>query len=116
MEAAEKQWSDAQGQLHQHQALLAETRKAALAFNRELVAFRRSLRAVISTRDRDYRQLRITTRAIVGDVVDEATGDVVTEPTEPTESTSTTPSPAVEVPAPIVASPSNGAIKEVATA
>ena len=75
IDKALKAWSDAQEHLTAHQALLAETREAAVALHKELIALRRALRVVLGMQHRDYRTLR-TVRSAAKDDADEATSEV----------------------------------------
>jgi hypothetical protein len=57
MEAAQKQWTESQAAQAKLQALQAAVREAATTLHRQLVAFRRTLRASLGSTNQDYRRL-----------------------------------------------------------
>jgi hypothetical protein len=70
VEAARAQWSEAEAATDGMNELRARARASAVAFERDMVAFRRALVAVIGRTHPDYRKLRID-RAPVADVDDD---------------------------------------------
>jgi hypothetical protein len=59
LQAAAKEWAEAEAADSQHQQLLASVRELAASLQQELVALRRSLMAVAGRTDRDYLKLRV---------------------------------------------------------
>jgi hypothetical protein len=115
VDAALKEWAEANTRFVRQQDLLR--RDAAASLNAELVAFRRSLRAVLGTQHRDYQQLRI--RGQMADPVVQAPAPEVA-PTVVVPAVSAAGPVVAPIPAPAPAvsgmNGSNGAIKEVALA
>lgn len=101
IEAADAEWAEAQDRRVQEQAMRDATRDAAVLLHKELVALRRTLRAVLGTSHLDYRRLRAQASMGSGEEVEEEVEGAV-DPLAPTSEM-----PAVKV-------PMNGASKEVA--
>jgi hypothetical protein len=59
LEAATQSWDAAQTHMAAERELLRQTREAAAAVQKELVALRRTLRATLGSTHRDYQMLRI---------------------------------------------------------
>jgi hypothetical protein len=57
METAQKQWIEARTAQSKYQSLQAEVREAADTLNRQLVAFRRTMRVCLGSTNVDYRKL-----------------------------------------------------------
>jgi hypothetical protein len=58
LQAAAKEWAEAEAVDWKYQQLLAQVRKLADALQTELVAFSRSLLSVVGRSDKDYQKLR----------------------------------------------------------
>ena len=98
-ELAKAEWAQAQEALTKLQNLRADLRDRAVQVNRELVAFRRTLRNTLGSSHRSYQQLR-SSRVFDAEVTDDAVivEDAVSE--EPT----TVPAPSTAVAEPAVVS------------
>lgn len=85
IQAAMKEWSEAEASDAKYQSLLAEVRSTADAFDKELQAFRLSLGSVVGRSNKDFQKLRAE-RASQADDEDEAEGPkppAVVEPAAP---------------------------------
>lgn len=71
LRVARQDWADARGSLGELQTRQAETRTLALAFERELAAFRRAAKAILGESNTDYQSLRPPRRSkpVVEEVV-----------------------------------------------
>lgn len=67
LRVAQECWVEARGGLNELQARQAETRDLALAFERELDAFRKALKAILGKSDTDYLSLVVPRRGKVTD-------------------------------------------------
>jgi len=79
--------ADAQAEAVAAQELQQRTREAAVALHKELIALRRSLRAVIGTSHLDYRRLRVSPGSTASDEVEEVE-EVVPQTVQPLATTS----------------------------
>jgi len=57
---ATREWAEAEAADRKYQSLMSDVRDAAELFQRDLVAFRRTLAAVVGRSDKDYQKLRAT--------------------------------------------------------
>ena len=80
-------WDRIQSILSEAQNLITETRQAAVALQKELVLFRRSLRQIVGCSHRDYRTLRAD---LVRDNGDDADADESEDPNESDDDSETT--------------------------
>lgn len=71
LQAAQKEWHEAEAADKKYQSLLAQSRAAAEAFDAQLKPFRRSLVSIVGNSDADYQKLRAT-RAHLSDTEDDA--------------------------------------------
>ena len=58
LQAAAKEWKEAEGADTEFQSILAKVRATAEAFDTELQGFRKTLTAVVGRRDKDFQKLR----------------------------------------------------------
>jgi len=81
LRVAQDDWVDARGGLNELQARQADTRGHALAFERELDAFRRALKVILGESNSDYRSLLVPRRSRSRfDVVEEVADAAATQP------------------------------------
>jgi len=81
LQAAVKEWGEAEAADSEYQRLLASVRSLADDLQRDLVALRRSLLAVVGRADKDYQKLRAE-RAGVPDEEDDPNGPTPPKPVE----------------------------------
>lgn len=86
LDAASKEWLEAETADTQYQQALAKTRELARQFELELVAFRATLSATFGRSDADYQKLR-TSRASGADPEDDAAAPPAVDDTQPTPAT-----------------------------
>jgi hypothetical protein len=87
---APKEWAEVEAADKQLQALLASVRAAADTFNKELIAFRNTLAAVVGRRDKDYQKLR-TDKAHRPDEDDDPAGPPPPPPVPPADAGTSSP-------------------------